>query len=343
MIRGPWPAAAGVALFLGGCIFDMDTVRRPAADSSSARDAARDSQVDLRPDRPPALEQGVADLLPADFGPLFAWTPIKAGAFVMGSPSTEDCRQPNAGYEVQHPVTLTHDFEIQRTEVTQGQFTAAMGYNPAYHTAKRAGVDCGADCPVESVTWSEAAAYCNKLSANKGKSACYSCTSPTKPADIVCQEAVAYEEGKIYSCPGYRLPTEAEWEYAYRAGSTTALYNGPLKVCRGPDVNADSIGWYYNNSKGMIKPVGGRKANAWGLLDMAGGVYEWCHDWFKNDLGQAGVKDPWGHSGKVANYRVMRGGTYMNFADEMRAASRNKSLPGNRHASWGFRCVRSTN
>jgi hypothetical protein len=149
---------------------------------------------------------------------------LKAGAFTMGSGSQELCRSKDDD-EDRHQVTLKHDFEIKITEATQGVFQAVMGYNNS--AFKSCDVDA-TKCPVESVTWHEAVAFCNKLSGLKGLTPCYTCTGTE--ANTSCEEKEAYAGAKLYSCPGYRLPTEAEWEYAYRAGTTTAYYNGDLDV-----------------------------------------------------------------------------------------------------------------
>jgi len=255
---------------------------------------------------------------------------ILAGTFAMGSPTSEPCRYLN---EDPHQVALTHDFEIQSTEATQGEFQSVMGYNPATFPS------CGSDCPVEMVSWYEAAAYCNALSAIKGVAKCYSCSG--SGASVTCQEAAAYSGASVYTCPGYRLPTEAEWEYAYRAGTTTAYYNGPndstTKCTTCSDANADAIGWYGCNSGGTTHPVKQKVANAWGLYDMAGNVWEWTHDWYQSSLGSSAVTDP---VGSGSSYRVFRGGFWSGSAYLMRAANRFYNLPTIQHYSIGFRCSR---
>ena len=259
---------------------------------------------------------------------------ISAGTFTMGSPTSEPCRYWGTGGEDQHQVTLTHGFEIQSTEVTQGQFLARMGYNPTYFPS------CGQSCPEEDVSWHEAAAYCNALSAQVGLTACYSCTGagPT----IACTEAPGFSGKDIYGCPGYRLPTDAEWEYAYRAGTTSALYSGakdPATCLSGADPKADPIAWYDANSGNTTHPVGQKAANAWGLYDMAGNVEEWCHDWFQTNLGFSAVTDPWG--APSGSSRVIRGGAYRFSAGGLRAAMRSQGPPSGRGDPWGFRCCRT--
>ena len=255
------------------------------------------------------------------------WTTIPGGTFQMGSPSSESCRYSN---ETQHQVTLTHKFEIQATEVTQGQFTSLMGYSPSYFSS------CGGSCPVEQVNWHEAAAYANALSTQKGKAACYTCTGSGK--SVTCSEATAYAGAKVYTCPGYRLPTEAEWEFAYRAGTSTAFYNGGITSCSSTDPNLDKIGWYDENSGNKTHPVGGKTPNAWGLYDMAGNVWEWCHDWYNSSYGSSAVTDPVGTSG---SFRVGRGGSWRGNADFARAAIRSYWYPDLRSRDLGFRLARS--
>jgi formylglycine-generating enzyme required for sulfatase activity len=120
-----------------------------------------------------------------------SWIPLPAGTFKMGSPSSESCR---ATDETQHQVTLTHSFEIQATEVTQGQFQSVLGYNPSYFSS------CGSLCPVENVKWHEAVAYCNALSQKAALTSCYSCTG--SQSSVSCNVASVYTGQKLYQCPG---------------------------------------------------------------------------------------------------------------------------------------------
>ena len=254
---------------------------------------------------------------------------VTAGTFEMGSPPTEPCRDAN---ETQHSVTLTHDFGILVAEVTQGEFAGLMGYNPA--TAPL----CGQDCPVENVSWFEAAAYCNALSANEGLTPCYSCAG--SGSSITCSVAGSYAGANIYNCPGYRLPTEAEWEYAYRSGSTTALYNGELTTCQSLEPTANAIAWYANNSSGASHVAAGKVENSWGLFDMAGNVHEWCHDHWAEDLGSASQTNPAPNSGTS---RVIRGGSFGSSGGSLRAAARFQTPPDSTGKSGeiGFRICRS--
>jgi formylglycine-generating enzyme required for sulfatase activity len=263
---------------------------------------------------------------------------------MMGSPAGELCQ---GGDETEHQVTLSHAFLIAETEVTRNKFSTLMGYSIGATTL------CTSNCPAQTVTWHEAAAFCNAQSTKAGHATCYvdkgsgatcteisPCTAPEVCANGKCvnyEPAKAYSGSQIYDCPGYRLPTEAEWEFAYRAGTTTALYNGAISSCTGADTNADAIAWYDQNSSLDIQSVGGKLANAYGLLDMAGNVAEWCHDRYQASLAKA--TDPFGAA--TGTERVVRGGDADAPAGTLRAAARAKADPATRHKRRGFRCVRT--
>jgi formylglycine-generating enzyme required for sulfatase activity len=255
------------------------------------------------------------------------------GSFYMGSPPDEPCRLTN---ETLHKVVLDHSFEIGITEVTQGQFLALTGHSPSSFSS------CGSSCPVDSVSWSDAAAYCNFLSKKAGLSTCYSCTSKSGGYDYPydCMVATKYDTSakKIYDCPGYRLPLEAEWEYAARGGTDTAFSNGPIKDCTS-DPLLGLIGWYSKNSGGTPHPVGQKSPNATGLLDMAGNLWEWTNDIYEANLGTADAVDPVGPSS--GDGRVIRGGAFTAGAASSRAASRNKVAPSKHFSFIGFRCART--
>ena len=263
--------------------------------------------------------------------PTRGFVSIKAGSFVMGSTDQEQARYTN---ERVHKVTLTRSFEISAHEVTQAQFEALMGYNPSHFG------EC-AKCPVESVSWHEVLAYTNALSTKAGLTACYSCAGAK--AEVKCEVAAAFQGAKIYDCPGYRLPTDAEWEYAYRAGTTTPYYNGDSDPdtrvsCLKADPVAGAIGWYCNNANKRTHEVGQKKPNAWGLYDMAGNVWEWCHDEYLAVLDKDQV-DPWGIPNSPM--RVVRGGAWRYPSRGMRAACRAWYKPYYRGDRHGFRPART--
>jgi formylglycine-generating enzyme required for sulfatase activity len=288
------------------------------------------------------------------------WKTLPPGAFTMGSPPNEACRRgPDAGLpivkETAHKVTLTHGFAISDKEVTVQDYITIMGYKSP---------DSGSIFnPASGLRWHEAVAYCNELSTGAGLTPCYvnagsgkNCkhrllsSCPSGEACIVKHQAChrftaapAYSGVKIYTCPGYRLPTEAEWEYAYRAGTTTALHNGKsldptmCSICAGPQPNADTIAWHCGNTKSIN--VGGppKLPNAWGLYNMAGNVKEWIHDPFQADLGSTAVVDPVGQG--PSSYRALRGAAYLSTSPWTRAAARWLAAPTN--SEWGLRCVRT--
>jgi formylglycine-generating enzyme required for sulfatase activity len=286
--------------------------RRPDGTTPPLPDLARDNA--LLPDKP--LPDKTNVIVPG------SWVSLAAGAFAMGSPPSEPCRSVN---EDQHQVTLTHKLEVMAQEVTQAEFETVRGYQPV--------VKYCATCPVYQITWSEAAAYCNALSTLKGLSVCYACSGAA--ASVSCAPAAAFSGQAIYGCPGYRLPTEAEWEYAYRAGTSTALYNGAITGCK-TDANADLIGWYKAPS---VQSVGTKAPNAWGLYDLAGNVWEWTNDWWVDALGTGPAIDPWGVA--TATQKVVRGGSYAFNSEMVRAAYRSFADPQQVYADIGLRCVRS--
>lgn len=213
---------------------------------------------------------------------------IEGGCFQMGS---------NDGDSDERPVhtACVSDFFIGRYEVTQGQWAAVMGNNPSQFT------NCGADCPVEQVSWNDAQDFIRRLNQKNGTNT-------------------------------YRLPTEAEWEYAARAGSAT-------RYCFGND--ADELGayaWYDRNSGSRTHPAGQKKPNAWGLSDMHGNVWEWVQDW-KGDYPAGRVANPKGPSS--GSDRVNRGGGWDFHASRCRSAYRFVNHPYDRGSSLGFRLVRT--
>jgi formylglycine-generating enzyme required for sulfatase activity len=224
---------------------------------------------------------------------------IPPGTFMMGSPQNEQGR---GGDETQHQVTLTKGFYMGVTEVTQGQWQKVMGSNPSRFK------DCGENCPVDSVSWNKVQEFIGKLNQQEG--------------------------GKTY-----RLPTEAEWEYACRAGSATALANGDIRETRfGPDPNLGEMGWYLGNSDARTHQVGRKKPNGWGLFDMHGNVNEWCYDWYgKYPSGE--VTNPEGQSS--GSDRVIRGGSWHDTAGVCRSAVRYGYTPVNWSDDLGFRLVRT--
>ena len=216
---------------------------------------------------------------------------IPAGNFNMGSPSAEQGRSEDEG--PQHPVIVAGPYAIGKTEVTQVQWVALMGSNPSYFP------NCGADCPVEGVSWNDVQEYLSRLNAKTGKR--------------------------------YRLPSEAEWEYACRAG-------GAHTYCDDEDI--ESLAWYRANSTKRPHPVAGKKANAWGLHDMSGNVFEWAADcWNANYEGAPSDGGAW-KTGDCS-LRVLRGGAWVVEPLFARSTKRLRLNSDARNAIAGFRVVRT--
>ena len=227
----------------------------------------------------------------------FVWLP--GGQFTMGSPATEQDRISNEGPQTQ--VTLTRGFYLGQRKVTQGEYLAVIGSNPSYFTGDTSR-------PVEQVNWYDATNYCAQLTA---------------------RELTA---GRISANWAYRLPTETEWEYACRAGTTTRFYYGD-------DPSYTLVGeyaWYLVNSGMATHPVGQKQPNSWGLFDMTGDVWEWCSDWF-GDYPGGSVSDPKGPTS--GSWRVMRGSSWGVVGPVCRSAFRNNSSSSNRSSDLGFRVV----
>jgi len=228
---------------------------------------------------------------------------IPKGTFTMGSAAAEEGAD---GDEQQHEVTISQTYYLGTTEVTQGQFERVMDYNPSWFLTRVMLKDSSMH-PVEKVSWEEAVQFCKRLSA--------------LPAERAA--------GRVY-----RLPTEAEWEHACRAGTETAFSFGD---------DADALGdhaWWGINSEESTHPVGEKKPNAWGLYDMHGNVWEWCSDWY-GDYPQEAVTDPKGAPGGFG--RVYRGGGWGFSARLCRSACRENAFePSYANFSLGFRVAMSS-
>ena len=225
---------------------------------------------------------------------------IPPGTFRMGSPTNEVDRWDNEG--PQTAVTISRGGWMGKYEVTQGEYVALRGSNPSFFTGDT-------NRPVERVTWYEAAAFC---------------------AALTDRERAA---GRIATNSLYRLPTEAEWEYACRAWTSDRRFS------YGDDPGYTSLtdyAWYGDNSGGTTHPVGQKLPNPWGLYDMHGNVREWCEDWF--DTYVAGIAvDPQGPA--TGSDHLIPGGTWDNNARGCRSANRDSAPPGNDNDNFGFRVL----
>ncbi len=280
---------------------------------------------------------------------------IPAGTFAMGSPDGSGSEPDEPGRfsdETQHQVTLSKSFYMQTTEVTNKQwntiiFDSSLGAKPSSsHT--------GDAYPVETVNWFEAAYFANALSVVEGLTSCYTlngCNANDPGEDMECTSVDISD-----TCTGYRLPTEAQWEYAARATTTTTTtaYANPVhfdttntETGNGFNTNLHAMGWYwYNNAmdnsiavtayEAGTKPVAVKQANYWGLYDMHGNVWELCRDWWDGtDYSPDPVTDPTGDS--TGSYRAIRGGSWTGEAANARSANRAKNFPGVRYDDLGFR------
>lgn len=234
---------------------------------------------------------------------------IPAGTFLMGSPDDD-------GYDDERPqrrVTIPA-FWMAATPVTQAQYRAVTGRSPSKFTGKD-------DHPVEMVSWDDAVDYCNALSALEGLPPAYA-----RPWWRGRQRT------QLPGAVGYRLPSEAEWEYACRAGTTTTWWTGDDEAA------LQQAAWFGEGGDGT-RPVARKRANRWGLYDVHGNVWEWCEDWY-GPYGEAPTDGS--ARSKPAQLRVRRGGSWLNTATNLRAANRAGGSPGDRLDRLGFRVARAT-
>jgi formylglycine-generating enzyme required for sulfatase activity len=254
----------------------------------------------VAPNPPPSPEpRPVTDL----------WAPIPAGTFQMGSPEDEPGRLDREGSV--HPVRVSA-FLCLRTPVTRKLYQEITGQDPGWSEGE------ADERPVNNVSWLDAMRFCNRWSERDGLEPCYRFEG----------EAVTWDRVRN----GYRLLTEAEWEYACRAGSRT-------RWCFGDDeAKLGDYAWYEKNSQGQPQPVGQLEPNVWELHDMHGNVWEWCWDWYGPYPSEAQI-DPMGPLG--GEYRVLRGGTFNIEPWLLRSASRSRFQPEYWGRYYGFRCARA--
>ena len=227
---------------------------------------------------------------------------ISKGTFMMGSPESEEGRREN---ESQHEVTISNDYYIGAYEVTQTQYQTVIGNNPSCYQGALVG-NQNADLPVENVSLDDAVEFCKKLT----------------------EMPEEKKAGRVY-----RLPTEAEWEYACRAGSKT-IYSFDDEEGLLPE-----YGWFKRNSSQRTHTVGLLEPNAWGLYDMHGNVWEWCNDWY-GEYPKGAVSDPTGPT--MGTDRVNRGGCWLYLAANCRSASRNWAKSSYQDGLLGFRVALSS-
>lgn len=262
------------------------------------------------------------------------WCEIPAGCFVMGSPEGEWGHTMYDEDQVQ--VRLSHSFLIQQRKVTRGEWTTA-GLTVPEEVVSGLG-RCSVDdprCPMKLLTWFEAAAYANWMSRAQRPplTECYRLTGCQlgPGAGMLC-DSVAFATANVYECDGFRLPTDAEWEYAARAGTRTAFYTGGMTrltdACYA-EPNLDAIAWYCNNSGNRTHPVGLKLPNAWGLYDVIGNIDEWVNDHYSGRSHAVQgttvvheVTDPGSAFLGNKTMRIYRGGIFNGWPAVCRLASR---------------------
>jgi formylglycine-generating enzyme required for sulfatase activity len=247
-------------------------------------------------------------------GATYKTSSVSGGSFMMGCVLGDgDCSDSESP---RHEVTISDDMEVMTTEVTQGLYKSVMGSNPSSFSS------CGSDCPVEQVSWVDAIVFSNALNGELGLDVCY-----TKTGEDVSWSAL--------DCNGWRLPTEAEWEYLARGGEEH-LYSGSN--------NVGDVAWYRDNSGSETHPVGQKAANAFGLYDMSGNVWELTWDRHDGDFySSASVTNPRGPSNTdtfSGSFRVGRGGGWADTAGYARSSYRYSYFPSNGFSTLGFRFLR---
>ena len=251
---------------------------------------------------------------------------LEGGLFSMGCnlEFDADCMSD----EIPLHTVFLEDFSIGKYEVTQIEWEAIMGNNPSIFT------QCGNNCPIENVSFYDVITYCNRLSQQDGLEPCYYFDENFNAVFDTLDDATDtfFEVYWLKTADGYRIPTEAEWEFAAKSGvGSTFLYSGSNDI--------DAVAWYRENSDSSLQIVGQKNANAFGLHDMSGNVYEWCWDGYADDY--YSFSPPCTPDGAVINLgRVIRGGSWLNSAASSKAANRG-FLPGNNQNSrLGFRIAK---
>ena len=249
-------------------------------------------------------------ILSIDDTPQMVEIPAAAQSFTMGSTHHSEMAMRTVSFEF--------NFKMDKTPVTQNDFRELMGFNPS-------GFSDDLNRPVENVTWFDAVLYCNERSKRDNLDTVYSYTAKVKTDNTVT--ALENLEIRDYET-GYRLPTEAEWEYSYRGGTSAENYWG--------DEDIEQYAWYSENSGNTTQPVGHKLPNAYELYDMAGNVWEWCNDWHEryNNFAET---DPIGPS--TGTFRVRRGNSWESPPENMRATLRSSSTPATTRNTTGFRVV----
>ncbi|MCK5808965.1 SUMF1/EgtB/PvdO family nonheme iron enzyme [bacterium] len=278
--------------------------------------------------------------------PVAEMVSLSSGSFWMGSTTTETGRKED---EVRHFVQLSQGYALGKYEVTQGLFKAVLGYNSSHFS------QCGNECPVENISYNEALHYANELSKIVGNTPCFDCHG--KGASVVCTLKEEYNHPS--ECSGYRLPTEAEWEFAVRAGTTTPLYNKRVLATASDSSSVSPIAWFMNNSsvsydggydchewfdgaeKCGTQPHGKKVANDFDLYDMLGNVGEWTMDSYQkyaDGTEDEPLVNPFVHGSSL---HTVRGGSWADLATSCRSAARSNLSASSKNNKVGFRLAKT--
>ena len=260
---------------------------------------------------------------------------VEGGTFTMGA-IREQIPEALEDEEPTHKVTLS-SFMIGKYEVTQELWEGVMGSNPSIFK--------GSKQPVQLVKWYEVIEFCNILSERQGLTPAYTINKNEKdPSNNSQYDEVKWMVTCDFNANGYRLPTEAEWEYAARGGIKSFGYVG-VEIKYSGSNSLDEVGWYGAENKtgnrestDKTSEVGKKQPNELGLYDMSGNVWEWCWDWY-GEYTSSSQTDPKGPNS--GSFRVMRGGSWLNDAENCRVAFRDSHPPSYRKSDIGFRLVRT--
>jgi formylglycine-generating enzyme required for sulfatase activity len=327
----------GTLVKTGGSLTGWNTGATGSGDSyAEDDDYDKDKNATLYAQWTVAGEETVSDT-----GIKLAWIP--EGTFKMGSPDSELNRNSVEDYRTANSGNVTvSGFWMGKYQVTQAEWKAVMGDEPSYFT--------GDNLPVEQVSWYDVIVFCNRLSIKEGLTPAYEVTGVTDWETVTAPSGsrnTTWDAATINpASDGYRLPTEAQWEYACRAGTTTAFNWGSNQITS-DQANFNATDNLYNGSpageyRATTTAVGTFAGNAWNLHDMHGNVSEWCWDWYAtsgsyNDAG--GSTDPKGATS--GDYRVHRGGSWRDLGGQtLRSAQRQVAEPWFRYYEIGFRLVR---